>query len=195
MYTSFSLTAVLLGLLVQLSSALPSPPIQHGAISERSANLFTETIPISINTAIPSTTSAKIILSILQNPVTMITLNPLVKTYNLIPNSSPVTYSVTDKLLTIFSTTYTASFTNTTNGMETISQADGGLTLDGHWSVQDGTLVEEVDVTGSELVIPFVKGEIQSSHQQLHDALMSMAATMSAQVGASGTSTSARRVV
>lgn len=109
----------------------------------------------------------------------MITINPLVKSFNLEPNVSPMTFDVTDKLLTIFSTSYTCSFTNTTNGMDTVSSAAAGLTLDGHWTVEDGQLREFINVTGSELVMPFVKGEIQSSHQDVHTALMAMAANIS----------------
>ncbi|MCJ1420140.1 hypothetical protein MMC32_006497 [Xylographa parallela] len=141
---------------------------------------LTKTIHITINTPIPTNVSCTSVLAILHSPVKMILLNPLVESYTLIPNVTPITYSITDKLFAFFSTTYTASFTNRADGMDTVSNAAGGLLLDGHWTVAYGVLMEEVDVTGDVLELPFVKSEIESSHQQLHTALI-------AEAGARGT--------
>ncbi|MCJ1476381.1 hypothetical protein MMC13_005047 [Lambiella insularis] len=172
MYISLSIVStVLLCLFTNFTNGVPSAPLE--------ARFLTTTIPLTITTPIPPTTSPAAILAILQDPVSMITLNPLVQSYTLQAGVTPTTYSITDKLLLIFSTSYSASFTNTPAGMDTVSSAAGGLTLAGHWSVANGVLTEEIDVTGSELVLPFVKGEILSSHQSLHTALMAQAAAAS----------------
>ncbi|MCJ1394334.1 hypothetical protein MMC18_007212 [Xylographa bjoerkii] len=165
---SISTAAGILYVLIQTSNT------QSSALPSRQS--FTETIPIAITTPLPANVSSTSVLSILHSPVQMITLNPLIETYSVVPGVTPITYSITDKLLLIFSTTYSASFTNRVDGMDTVSSAAGGVTLDGHWTVADGVLTEEVDVTGNILVLPFVEGEIQSSHEQLHAALMAEAA-------------------
>ncbi|MCJ1437975.1 hypothetical protein MMC27_007362 [Xylographa pallens] len=163
-FLNLSIVAGILPLLMQTSIANPLAFIS-----------LTNTIHITINTPIPTNVSCTSVLAILHSPVKMILLNPLVESYTLIPNVTPITYSITDKLFTFFSTTYTASFTNRADGMDTVSNAAGGLLLDGHWTVAHGVLMEEVDVTGNALELPFVKSEIESSHQHLHTALIAEA--------------------
>ena len=139
--------------------------------------VFDQTIHLSFKTPIPSGVSNDAILAILHDPVTMITLNPLVISQKLTsaPGVTPAVYSITDKL-PIGTTTYTASFTNTATGMSSTVDASLGLKTTGVWSIVQGdsgmVLDEEVDVTGNRLVVPFVKGQIESSHQELHKALI-----------------------
>ncbi|MCJ1281020.1 hypothetical protein MMC26_000338 [Xylographa opegraphella] len=155
------------GLLMQASDAYPSALLAHRDL--------TQTIHITIDTPIPSNVFCTSVLAIVHSPVKMILLNPLVESYTLNPDVTPITYTITDKLLMIFTTTYTATFTNRADGMDTVSNAAGGLVLDGHWTVAQGELKEEIDVTGNALELPFVRRMIESSHQQLHTALIAEA--------------------
>ena len=59
--------------------------------------------------------------------------------------------------------------------MDTVSYAEGGLLLNGHWTVAHDMLMEEEVVTGDVLDLPFVRGEIESSHRELHTALIAEA--------------------
>lgn len=60
--------------------------------------------------------------------------------------------------------------------MSTVVDASLGLKTTGVWSIVDGgsglVLDEEVDVSGSKLILPFTKSQIESSHQDLHKALI-----------------------
>ena len=137
----------------------------------------TEAIHIKINTPIPTNVSCASVLAILHDPVKMIMLNPLFESYTLIPDVTPITYSTTDKLSPTSNTTYTASFTNRANGLDTVSHAGGDLLLDGHWTVAHGVLMEEEVATGYATDLPYVRCEIEKSHPELHAGLIAEAAS------------------
>ncbi|MCJ1405741.1 hypothetical protein MMC11_008971 [Xylographa trunciseda] len=155
-------------LLIQTSQAYPFTHFSRWNL--------TKTIHITIDTPIPANVSCASVLSILHCPVQMIKLNPLVESYTLVPNVRPITYSITDQLLLTLSTTYTASFKNRADGMDTVSHAAEGLVLNGHWTVTNRKLTEEIDITGKAYELPFVERETRSSHEQLHAALLAEAA-------------------
>ncbi|KAH8590489.1 hypothetical protein B0O99DRAFT_634483 [Bisporella sp. PMI_857] len=143
-----------------------------------------QTITITIDTPIPATISLSAVLDVLHDADTMIHLNPLVKSSALTsaPAAIPAVYSITDTLFGIIPTTYIATFQNGPASMDTVVSAGLGITTTGHWEVTsvDGsspTLHERCDVTGNVLLLPLVRSQVQSSHEQLHQALIAKLTT------------------
>ena len=140
------------------------------------------------------------ILSALHNHSQMITLNPLVISHVPAPTdnsetSVSTTYSITERIsylpfhLWDSEFTFTASFENTSSGLDTVTHAPAGVDLDSRWKVlsvgallgrndHKGCWLEEtVKVTCSILLMPYVKSSMKGSHaelrRRLEDVLMS----------------------
>ena len=120
----------------------------------------------------------------------MITLNPLVIDHYLLPANSPEstaspTYSITDQISTLpfhlwdSEITYTASFENIPSGLLSKTNAPMGVEIAGEWRlVASGGVGQDVSDEGFELVetatvtcnlflMPYIKGTIKKSHDEL----------------------------
>jgi len=166
----YSKIAVLAALLVGASAA----PISLPFTITDSSNSFSKTIKAPL---------ARVV-SFVQDPQTMIHLNPVVK--KVVPDvASPKTKFAIDDNLDIlgipFSTHYTADFTlgdKTGAAPVMVVNSDAGLgtKLENTWTVKavdaDTTVVtEQVTVSASALVMPIIKGTLGSAHNEMLDNL------------------------
>ncbi|KAI5123574.1 hypothetical protein M0805_003392 [Coniferiporia weirii] len=119
-------------------------------------------------------------LAAIQDVPTMITLNPLVSTYEVKPDD-PSTYIITDtlKLLHFFTrrTKYTINTELEDNGITFLVKAEGGMTSTNYWKVcrrEDATTVEVVEESHIEapfFFIVFVTSTVKKTHRVLMDRL------------------------
>ncbi|KAJ7292624.1 hypothetical protein C8J57DRAFT_2991 [Mycena rebaudengoi] len=110
----------------------------------------------------------------------MIRLNPLVTSSTVDP-TNPNVFTVVDKLplflgITI-PTTYVATFESLPNGMNTDNTASAGVKLHNEWravEVDGATDLTETDtVTANLLLMPIVKSQLQTAHDELFETLAS----------------------
>ena len=125
----------------------------------------------------------------------MITLNPLVQSHRRISShaSSELAqkqstieneYEITDIIsylpyhLWDSTVTYTAKFTCTVDGLDTLVAAPAGVLIEGAWRIigigDEGgqTLQETAKVTCNWALMPFVKVPMHSSHKILHERFL-----------------------
>ena len=161
------------------------------------ANPFASLEPIQTTGSFPLTSSSTL-LSLVHQPELLIRLNPLVESFNILPSSpslptsdpssSPVTYTITDKIPILFGlwstrTSYTARFTPKPDGMLVLVEAAMGVRTRSEWIVSSGagggatevTEKSEVDIVGGSMFASvmrgFVEGQIKSSHGVLMERL------------------------
>ncbi|KZV81167.1 hypothetical protein EXIGLDRAFT_755730 [Exidia glandulosa HHB12029] len=164
----YQLATVLLSALAVVAAPAPRLP---RSIFDKTTSV---TSSILVNAPLADTIAA------LQDFQNMINLNPLVISST--PDAAnPNVYTIIDKLALPlgfeFNTTYKATFTKTPVGMDTISDAGLGVTIQNHWvaeAIEGGTNVTETDtVTANFVVSPFIESEIKSSHGQLLETFKS----------------------
>jgi len=147
-----------------------------------SRNIFMQTKNILSSIEVPQDFST--VLKVVQDPATMIQLNPLVTNFsqNLKKDPSGATFDVTDELDFFFglikgSTSYTGVFNNVANGVVTTAKASAGVTLQTNWTLTDQggkTLITESGaVIAPTILMPFVFGTANDAHDQLLQSLAS----------------------
>lgn len=110
-------------------------------------------------------------------------------------SSDPPTFLISDDLIKLpfslpfgiknpFTTTYTATFENTPDGLVTRSDAGGGLLrLVGTWAVTTGSgsgseLREDVTLEGNALVLFVAAGFVRKAHGDMHVKILRDAAAV-----------------
>jgi len=155
------------------------PAISYGLAAR---NIFTETKNIVSSAVVPH--DFKTVLAMVQDPPTMIQLNPLVTKFsqNFATDPSGATWDVTDELDFFFglikgSTSYTGQFINIPNGAVTNAKASAGVHLQTNWTLTDqgaSTLVTETAaVTAPTILMPFIFDTTNTAHDQLLQSLAS----------------------
>lgn len=158
---------------------------------------FTTTTPL------PPTISRRTALAYLHDHLAMIDLNPLVQSrHHLLspPANAPASefqsawYSITDRLAPGFPSpvSYTASFRNLSDGLQTHIYAPMGLDIRGQWTVRDSGdieraapggpetglyLREDVEMKSNVLVTGFVKKTLRKAHAGLVERMVAEAET------------------
>ncbi|KAK4700882.1 hypothetical protein P7C70_g5362, partial [Phenoliferia sp. Uapishka_3] len=122
-------------------------------------------------------------LSILHSPSSLIKLNPLVLSYDLLPSnavdqdSTITTWSIRDSLkllagLYTSTTTYIATFEPHPQGTDTVAMAEMGVVSKSSWRVEDdGTIVEEGELEAPWYLMAYVFGQWEASHTRLMERL------------------------
>lgn len=114
-------------------------------------------------------------LSFLQSPETLISLNPVAVSSQLIHSTpSTLTYSVTDSLTLLgfirTTTSFTVTFTNCERGVDTEARASMGVIARSQWRVDDdGRIVERGELYAPSWLMAFVYNKWKGSHQLLMD--------------------------
>ncbi|KAH7121039.1 hypothetical protein B0J11DRAFT_439197 [Dendryphion nanum] len=134
----------------------------------------------NVSTPLPAGLSSDLVIAALHNHELMIkTLCPALVSYKFESGdiNSQATYCVTDKK-PIGQTTYKLTLTNTPNGVDSLVNAKppvGVLTIAGKWRVQDGKLVEDVEIDGNFMMKKMAKGNVEKTHPQQHTLLLEQA--------------------
>lgn len=134
----------------------------------------------TISTDIPADVSSTALIAVLHNHDTYIKQTcPQLVSYELESGdaSTSCVYRVTDKK-PIGQTTYTLTLTNTPEGIDTLVNAKppvGTLVIKGSWKVQEGKLIENVEIEANMIMKKMVKGNLEKQHAEHHVQLLVMA--------------------
>lgn len=126
------------------------------------------------------TYSVEAVVSFIQSPEKIISLNPLVTSFHqikVLPTAPQlVTYGITDKLTLLgfihTTTRYTVTFRNCDRGVDTEAKAAIGVIARSRWRVdEDGRVVEEGELEAPRMLMPYVNKEWGRSHRLIMDRL------------------------
>ncbi|KAF2261196.1 hypothetical protein CC78DRAFT_360830 [Lojkania enalia] len=135
----------------------------------------------TLSTLLPHGLSSENVLAALHNHDLMIrTLCPSLISYAFESGnpSTQATYIVTDKKPIGQQTTYKLTLTNVASGVNSLVNAKppvGILTIAGRWRVDNGHLVEDVEIDGNFMMQKMAKGNVEKTHPVQHSLLLQQA--------------------